>query len=124
VDADTEARVHIARLLDDGLRELSSSVQVPRRPTGFREVYQLYVVRAARRDELLAHLEARGIEARVHYPVPLHLQKAAMALGYRKGDFPECEAQAGEIVTLPCHQFVTEEQAKHMVDTIREFYHR
>ena len=124
VEAETETRIRMARLLDDGLRELGEFVQVPRRPAGFREVYQLYVIRAQRRDELVAHLAAKGIEARVHYPVPLHLQKAALALGYRKGDFPECEAQAREIVTLPCHQFVTEEQANFMVDAIREFYQR
>ncbi len=124
VDEDTAARIQTARLFDEGLRELGEWVRLPRRPTGYREVYQLYVIRAARRDELMAHLAERDIEARVHYPVPLHLQKAALTLGYRKGDFPECEAQAREILTLPCHQFVTREQAEYVVQTIREFYQR
>jgi len=85
-------------------------------------VYQLYLVTAVRRDELVAFLISRGIEAKVHYPIPIHLQNAARELGYRRGDFPVCERQADEIVTLPAHQHISEEEVAYTVATIREFY--
>jgi dTDP-4-amino-4,6-dideoxygalactose transaminase len=63
-----------------------------------------------------------GIEAKVHYPVPLHLQKAAAYLGHKEGDFPVCEAQARSIITLPVHQHLTDNQLTYVVDTMRKFY--
>jgi dTDP-4-amino-4,6-dideoxygalactose transaminase len=117
-----EARVRNARHLDRRLQELGEFVTLPSRPAKNREAYQLYLACFARRDELLAYLTARGIEAKIHYPVPLHLQKAAAGLGYRRGDFPVCERQADEVLTLPAHQHVTAEQCDYMVDTIRAFY--
>ena len=70
-----EARIRNARLLDDGLRGLESYIYPPLRPSGYREVYQLYLATATRRDELVKFLISRGVEAKVHYPVPIHLQK-------------------------------------------------
>lgn len=116
------ARVRNARRLDEGLRALSDCVRVPPRPPMAREVTQIYVIQVTRRDQLLEHLIERGIEAKVHYPIPLHLQRAAASLGYRRGDFPVCERQAEEIITLPCHQHVTEGQLDYMLETIRAFY--
>jgi dTDP-4-amino-4,6-dideoxygalactose transaminase len=118
------ARVRNARRLDERLRELGEFVMVPRRPPDAREVYQLYIASFSRRDELLAHLNAHGVEAKVHYPVPLHLQQAAAGLGYRRGDFPVCERQVGEIITLPCHQHLTPEQIDYTADMIGKFYAR
>jgi dTDP-4-amino-4,6-dideoxygalactose transaminase len=116
------ARIRNARRLDEGLRALAPHVRCPARPDAYREVFQLYIVSVARRDELVRHLHEREIEARIHYPIPLHLQKAAANLGYRRGDFPVCEAQADQIITLPAHQFITDEQIGYMVETIRRFY--
>lgn len=117
-----ETRIRNARLLDKGLQGLESHIRPPRRPSGYREVYQLYLAAAKRRDKLVKFLVGRGIEAKVHYPIPIHLQNAARDLGYKRGDFPQCERQADEIITLPAHQHVTEMQVAHMVSTIREFY--
>jgi dTDP-4-amino-4,6-dideoxygalactose transaminase len=116
------ARVRNARRLDERLSELGEFVTLPPRPAGNREAYQLYIAQFARRDELLAHLQAHGVEARVHYPIPLHLQKAAAGLGYKRGDFPVAERQADEIITLPAHQHITLEQIDYTADTIRSFY--
>jgi dTDP-4-amino-4,6-dideoxygalactose transaminase len=116
------ARIRNARLLDAGLAGLGEHVRLPRRPAGHREVYQLYLACVDRRDELLAYLHARGIEAKVHYPVPLHLQQAAAGLGYREGDFPVCERQAKEIITLPAHQHTPPPEIEYTVQTIRSFY--
>lgn len=117
-----KARNRNAAQLDDGLRKLPEFVQLPFRPKGNVEAYQLYMAGFAKRDELLAYLVGREIEAKVHYPVPLHLQQAASGLGYKKGDFPKAEKQAGELITLPNHQFVSPAQIQFMIDSIREFY--
>jgi dTDP-4-amino-4,6-dideoxygalactose transaminase len=122
IEEDIEARIRTARRLDEGLRDLSPVIRTPRRPAGYREVYQLYVVSASRRDELLASLIAQGIEAKVHYPVPIHLQEAAKALGYRRGDFPMCERYAEETLTLPAHQFITDAHIDYMLEAIHAFY--
>jgi dTDP-4-amino-4,6-dideoxygalactose transaminase len=116
------ARIRNAQRLDAGLRSLAPLVRCPARPAEYREVYQLYLVSVTRRDQLLPYLHARGIEARIHYPIPLHLQRAAASLGYPRGSFPVCEAQADEVLTLPAHHHITAEQTDYMVETIRQFY--
>lgn len=85
-------------------------------------VYQLYLASAERRDELIRFLVNSGVEAKVHYLIPIHLQNAARDLGYKRGDFPVCERQAEETITLPAHQYVTEEQIDYIVSIVREFY--
>jgi aminotransferase EvaB len=117
-----EARNNFARLLDKGLKDMPEFVRVPRRPENMREAYQLYMVRVKRRDDLLKFLIENEIEAKVHYPLPLHLQKPARALGYKEGDFPNAEQEAKEIITLPAHQYLTADQAEFIVDRIRAFY--
>lgn len=122
IEALVEARIRNARQLDSGLSDLKEFVRIPPRPLQYREVYQLYLVSVDRRDELLAYLMSRGIEAKVHYPIPLHLQATAKGLGYKRGDFPVCEQQSKEIITLPAHQYVTPDQINYIVDQIHSFY--
>lgn len=122
VESLVEARIRNARLLDDGLKGLESWIRPPHRPAGYREVYQLYLVTATRRDVLVKYLIDHGIEAKVHYPIPIHLQNAARNLGYKRGDFPVCERQAEGIVTLPAHQHISKEQIDYTVSIIQEFY--
>ncbi len=117
-----EVRIRNARLLDAGLRGLESFIRPPHRPAGYREVYQLYLATATRRNELVKYLIDHEIEAKVHYPVPIHLQNAARNLGYKRGDFPVCERQADEILTLPAHQHISEEQIDYTISIIQEFY--
>jgi dTDP-4-amino-4,6-dideoxygalactose transaminase len=76
-----------------------------------KHVYHLYVVRTARRDELQAYLKEQGIATGIHYPVPLHLQRALKELGYRAGDFPVAEGVAGEVLSLPMYPELSDEQA-------------
>ena len=122
VDEIADVRIRNARRLDQGLRDLKEYVKIPERPSGYREVYQLYQVGVARRDELVSYLETQGIEAKVHYPIPLHLQQAAAPLGYERGDFPVCERQADEIITLPAHQHIAIEQIDYVIAAIHSFY--
>jgi dTDP-4-amino-4,6-dideoxygalactose transaminase len=117
-----ETRIRNARLLDAGLKGLESHIRPPRRPAGYREVYQLYLATAVRRNDLAKFLASRGVEAKIHYPIPIHLQNAARELGYKRGDFPVCERQADEIITLPAHQHITGEQIDYTASVIREFY--
>jgi aminotransferase EvaB len=120
----TGARIRNAALLDAGLGTLPGRITLPPRPPGVRQVYHNYMVHARDRDGLLAHLLDHGVEAKIHYPIPIHLQKAARGLGYKPGDFPVCERQAASILTLPVHQHLREDQIVFMIDTVRAFYAR
>src|SRR5688500_5457675 len=83
----TSQKIANAKRLDDGLADLAEFVEIPPRPANVKHVYHLYIIRVKRRDELLAYLKKNDVDARVHYPIPVHLQKAASHLGYVKGDF-------------------------------------
>ncbi len=121
-EAITNARIRNAARLDAGLADLVPDVTLPPRPANVRQVYHNYMVQARDRDRLLASLIDNGVEAKIHYPIPLHLQKAARHLGYKEGDFPVCERQARSIITLPVHQHLTDDQISYVIDTIRTFY--
>lgn len=84
--------------------------------------FHTFVVQVDRRDELRAYLTERGIETAVHYPVPIHLQPAAADMGHKKGDFPATEEQAKRIVSLPIHQFLSEDDIRYVALTIEAFY--
>ena len=118
----TARRIEHAARYDAAFHELGGHVQAPVRRPGVKHVYHLYIVRVQRRDELVTHLRARGIEAKIHYPVPVHLQPAAKALGYTAGDFPVCEQDCRSIVTLPAHQHLTEEEVAYTIEQVRAFY--
>ena len=122
VDHSNGVRIRNAALLDAGLHDLIDLVELPERLDKYKSVYQLYVIRAQRREELLNFLRSKEIECCIHYPVPLHLQKAAKYLGYERGDFPECEKQADEILTLPAHQYINEEQIEYTLEQVHKFY--
>jgi dTDP-4-amino-4,6-dideoxygalactose transaminase len=117
-----EKRNHNAARLDRGLLPLIPNVILPARPEGYKETFALYMGLFENRDALLAYLIKNEIEAKIHYPVPLHLQQAADELGYKRGSFPLAEMQADKLITLPVHQFVEDEQIDFMIEKIAEFY--
>ena len=123
VNETVEMRNRNAQILDEGLKSLHPFVKVPPRPEGYLETYSLYMARFERRDELIKYLNENGIEAKVHYPVPLHLQEAALDLGYTEGDFPVSETYCNEIMTLPSHQYLGEELLEYTISVIGKFYH-
>ena len=84
-------------------------------------VYSLYTVRAERRDELREHLRARGVGHGVYYPVPLHLQPCFASLGYRKGDFPEAERAAAEVLSLPLYPELSMAELERVAGAVEEF---
>jgi dTDP-4-amino-4,6-dideoxygalactose transaminase len=85
-------------------------------------VFHLYVIRAKKRDELMAYLQDNNIYCGLHYPIPLHMQKAYLGLGYNKGDFPIAEQYANEIISLPMYPELPEEHIKYVCEKIRAFY--
>ena len=85
-------------------------------------VYNQFVIRCGRRDELRAWLSSHGVGTEVYYPLPLHLQPALAAYGYRAGDFPVSERLAGEVLALPIFAELTENEISAVAGLIREFY--
>ena len=85
-------------------------------------MYHIYVVRAERRDELIKYLNQNGVDAKVHYPIPMHLQPAAKQYGYKMGNFPVCETVCDQVISLPVHEFITNEQIDYVISKIRDFY--
>ena len=120
----TAARIRNAAFYDQALAPLAPHIVVPPRRRGVRQVFHTYVVQAERRDGLREFLESRGVETKIHYPIPIHLQKAAAGLGYKRGAFPVSEAQSERIVSLPVHEYLTESEQQYVVDRIGEFYRR
>lgn len=106
---------HYARSLEN------SQVQLPLKASGNQHVYHLFVIRSQARDELRQLLTEKGIGTGIHYPVPVHLQKACAGLGYGPGSLPVTEAITGQILSLPMYAELTEEQIAQVVAAIRSF---
>lgn len=84
--------------------------------------FHTFVVQVDRRDALREHLHTSGVGSAIHYPIPIHLQPAAARLGSRPGDLPMTETQAGRILSLPIHQFLTEGEIRRIADTVNGFF--
>ena len=95
-------------------------IKVPKIQPGFESVYHLYVIRTNNRDALKKALKEIGIATGVHYPIPLHLQPALKYLGYKKGDFPEAEKAAKEVLSLPMYPELSKRQIKFIADSIQK----
>ena len=85
-------------------------------------IYNQYVIRSPRRDELQQYLTDHAIGTAVYYPVPLHLQACFSELGHKPGDFPESERAALETLALPIYPELTPEQIEHVAARVREFH--
>ncbi len=101
--------------------DAKDSVIIPREAAWTKGVYHLYVVRVQDREALQAHLAEAGIGTGIHYPIPLHLQKAYEQLNYKKGDFPVTEAVAAEIVSLPMFPQLKHDQLTLVANRVLEF---
>jgi len=126
VDEITEKRIANAAAYD---RAFSASafqpfITLPPRRPHTRHVYHMYMFLAQQRDKLLARLIERGIEAKVHYPIPNHLQKASLDQRppFGRGDLSRTEAQCQRLLTLPVHQHLSREQVEYTIGEVRKFY--
>lgn len=113
----TNARRAIAHRYSAMLRG-SSLVRPPTELGQRRHVYHIYAVRSRGRDGLRRMLDAEGVQTGLHYPIPIHLQPAYADLGYHRGDFPESEAAAGEVLSLPIHPHMSLRQAEEVIVAI------
>jgi dTDP-4-amino-4,6-dideoxygalactose transaminase len=113
----TEARRAHARLYNELLADCE--IVTPYESSEVRHVYHLYVIRSPRRDAVLAHLKSKGINAGIHYPIPLHRQPAYLKLGYGDVSLPITEKVAGEVISLPMYPELSDEQIAYVVQVIR-----
>jgi len=123
IDWIIDQRISAANRYDEGLRGCPG-VTVPVRDPLAKQVYHTYVLTVDRRDELVQYMAQRGVQTKIHYPVPVHQQPGYKFLGYEAGDFPVCEAQSEHIMSLPIHQYLTDEQIDWVVESIRSFFEK
>ena len=98
-----------------------SGITIPVEADFAGSVYHLYVILVDQRDDLQKFLSDRGIATGLHYPLPLHLQKAYTHLGYKQGAFPATEMVAEHLLSLPMYPELTQEQIKYVAQSIKEF---
>jgi dTDP-4-amino-4,6-dideoxygalactose transaminase len=113
-----------ARQYTQRLQAMSGAGKVvpPAHAHGGRHVWNQYVIRVQRRDELRQHLAAAGIGTEIYYPIPLHRQECFAYLDYRTGDMPESERASGEVLALPVFPELTAAQIDYVAGTIERFY--
>jgi dTDP-4-amino-4,6-dideoxygalactose transaminase/acetyltransferase-like isoleucine patch superfamily enzyme len=99
----------------------AEGIALPHEPAWSRAVYHLYVIRTSDREGLSEHLKIAHIGTGIHYPIPLHLQRAYAALNYQPGDFPVTERVAGEILSLPMFPQLTAQQQARVVEEVAAF---
>ncbi len=118
----TNKRIANSAVYDVAFSKMPGDIALPPRRPEVRRVFHLYQVYARERDQLYQYLLEKGIEAKIHYPIPLPLQRGLAHLGYRPGDFPETERQAASLITFPVDQHLTLEEIHTVISTVREFY--
>jgi len=117
----TQSRINNAKYFDSMLINIDQ-IKLPERTKDLKEVFHLFVFKAKDRDGLYTYLKEHGIDAKIHYPVPMHLQPAAKSFGYKLGDFPKAELTAKETISLPVHEFINLRNIEKMSDLIHKFY--
>jgi dTDP-4-amino-4,6-dideoxygalactose transaminase len=95
---------------------------LPRDKPYEKAVYHTFIIQTKQRDKLKEFLASKGIDTKIHYPIPIHLQEAAKYLGYKKGDFPVTEKQAETILSLPIYPELTNEQVDYVAKNCADFF--
>lgn len=112
-----------ASIYDELLKDVDEII-TPFKAEYAKHAYHLYVIRTNKRDKLREHLKSKGVGTGLHYPIPLHLQKAYGYLGYKEGDFLVAEECAKQILSLPIFPELTREEIEKVVSAIRTFFAR
>ncbi len=118
----TNSRINNSKYLDKSLKKINNVI-VKERRENLKEVFHLYefrVINKKLRDKLLKTLIKNKIDAKVHYPVPMHLQPASKIYGYKKGDFPVTEMLADTSISLPVHEFIRIKQLNKIINVIKK----
>lgn len=116
-----EKRREAARRYQELLGAADISLVMPHEPSWAEGVYHLFVVRVQNREELQKYLAGEKIGTGIHYPVPLHQQRAYQHLGFQEGAFPVTERVSSELLSLPMFPQITEEQQRSVVEAISKF---
>ena len=114
-------RILNANYLDSKLSKIKG-ITIPPRPKNYKIVYHLYIIFSKDRDSLYKYCLKKGIEAKIHYPIPIYRQKAYKFLKHKKGDFPVSDEHAKKIISFPCDQHLTKKQLNYIVETVKKFY--
>lgn len=117
----TNARIANAAYYDKAFADIPQ-LRVPARLGGVKHVYHIYVVMAQDRDALYQYCLDNGVEAKIHYPIPLYLQKGLAHLGHKAGDFPVTDRHAAEIISFPVDQHLVADEQDIVIETVRNFY--
>ncbi len=115
-----EQRRECARRYNELLSSFADAIVTPYQPSYSNPVYHLYVIRTGNRDALQRHLNQAGIGTGIHYPIPVHLQKA-YGQRWSRGDFPVCEEAADQILSLPMYPGLSASQQGRVVEAVAEF---
>lgn len=122
LDEFIKARQAAAAYYDNALKDIAP-ITLPARVSYSTHTFHQYTIQVEdRRDELQKYLQGKGIPTMIYYPLPLHLQEAYRFLGYRTGDFPVSEKLSQQVLSLPMHTELTEEQLAYITSAIREFF--
>jgi dTDP-4-amino-4,6-dideoxygalactose transaminase len=116
----SEQRIKNAAYLDKGLTKISQ-IRIPGRPNDMRVVFHLYSVLAEERDELLQFCLTRGVEAKVHYPIPIYKQEALVPFVGDKR-FERADFLAKNSISFPCDQHLSEDELDEIIETVQDFY--
>ncbi|PIE32001.1 erythromycin biosynthesis sensory transduction protein eryC1 [candidate division KSB3 bacterium] len=120
LDMWNERRRQIASLYHEGLQDLP--VITPQEKRDCYHVYHLYVLQSEERDDLQTFLAEQGVRTLIHYPIPVHLQKAYADLGYTRGAFPVTEGVADNILSLPMYPQLRDDEISQVIDEVRRFF--
>lgn len=120
LDKWTARRRHIAATYAQKFEGLD--LIVPRDNEKTYSVYHTFIIQTTRRDELKQFLAEQGVDTKIHYPIAIHLQKAAAPLGKKRGDFPVTERQCETILSLPVYPELTDEQVEYVAAQVRTFF--
>lgn len=123
IDNITESRINNALYYDEQLKDVDQ-VTIPKRDKNVKQVFHLYQFLCKNRNDLASFLISKGIDAKIHYPVPMHLQPAASFLNHKRGDFPNAEFVSDNIISLPVHEFISRDDQDKVVNLIVKFYEK
>ena len=112
----------IVSLAETYKKQLENVVEFPEDKESENSVYHLFMIQCDKRDDLQRYLLENGIETKIHYPIPIHLQKPAKDLGYKLGDLPVAEKQAKRILSLPIYPELSDSDIEYVTSKIKEFY--
>ena len=117
----TNKRIENANYYDKHFSKISE-ITIPPRLKNYKIVYHLYSIFVKKRNQLLKYCLKKGIEAKIHYPVPIYLQKALAFRKYKKGDFPVTDRHAAQVISFRCDQHLKKKQLNYIIKTVKNFY--